>query len=221
MYTPSSLKEESDLSSGPPSSDSGYEPTPNYVTVSSSSSSPKRPYFNSMYDNREEPDFTTPLDCHYDGSLNSSLSLNGFRSTSNNNIHPLTHHQHSHPQPHSPLFYHQSYSGYPFYSTSYYSNGLGITPCQDNDNASKASSAAAVAIHAASSTTASAAASCAVAAAAAAALLPSPTGNSDVLTHNQDSQYSRSSSIPSSSAESNAFVSYPPIMPENTFVTEL
>ncbi|KAI8993608.1 hypothetical protein BDB01DRAFT_737825, partial [Pilobolus umbonatus] len=52
ICTPSSLKEDSDLSSGPSSSDSGYEATPNYVTISSNSS-PRRPYFTSMYDRDE------------------------------------------------------------------------------------------------------------------------------------------------------------------------
>ncbi|KAI7893610.1 uncharacterized protein EV154DRAFT_582325, partial [Mucor mucedo] len=65
ICTPSSLKEESDLSSGPPSSDSGYEATPNYVTMSSSPS-PRRPYFSSMYD-RDDNDF---LECHYEPSFN-------------------------------------------------------------------------------------------------------------------------------------------------------
>ncbi|KAF1802863.1 hypothetical protein FB192DRAFT_1280248 [Mucor lusitanicus] len=80
ICTPTSIKQEdSDLSSGPPSSDSGYEATPNYVTMSTSSS-PRRPYFSSMYD-RDEPDF---LDCPYDPTsfaMNSSYYPNALGIT--------------------------------------------------------------------------------------------------------------------------------------------
>ncbi|KAI8875327.1 hypothetical protein K501DRAFT_202846 [Backusella circina FSU 941] len=73
-----SIKEESDLSSGPPSTDSGYEATPNYIAMSSSSSSsPRRPYFSSMYD-KEDQDF---LDCPYDAApIENSFNMGGFRN---------------------------------------------------------------------------------------------------------------------------------------------
>lgn len=174
ICTPSSLKEESDLSSGPPSSDSGYEATPNYVTMSSTSS-PRRPYFTSMYD-RDENDF---LECHYDTLQSAAFNNhNTFRSNSHDNrssMHPLHtqphhHHHQQHPQPQSPLFYSQSYSGYPFYSTGYYPNALGITPC--NDNSAVTSTAPN------NNNTSNAAA-----AAAAVALMRSPNNTSDLLSH--------------------------------------
>lgn len=220
-----SIKEESDISSGPPSSDSGYEPTPNYITMSSSSSSsPRRPYFSSMYD-KEDQDF---LDCPYDTTstattIENSFSMNGFRNdhSPSSGIHPLTHH---HPQPHSPLFYHHNYSGYPFYSAGYYPNALGITPCQENNNttpsstSSSSSSAAAVAVAAASST--------AAAAAAAAALMRSPNRGPDLLSH-QDSHYmtptpGHCSSAPVSHSSSRHFVPYQPLnIPDTAFKAEI
>jgi hypothetical protein len=223
MRTPSSIKEESDLSSGPPSSDSGYEATPNYVTMSSSSdSSPRRPYFNSMYD-RDDQDF---LDCPYDSSMQTHFSMNGScRSDQrqSNVMHPLSHQ--SHPQPQSPLFYNQNYTGYPFYNTGYYPNALGITPCQENTSTST-SSAAAVAVAAASST--------AAAAAAAVALMRSPAGSAaDLLSHQDHYSSMPSSSNNTSSIQqrSNAnavpappshFASYQPLnMPENAFSADL
>ncbi|KAI9364575.1 hypothetical protein BD770DRAFT_310938, partial [Pilaira anomala] len=118
ICTPSSLKEESDLSSGPPSSDSGYEATPNYVTMSSSPS-PRRPYFSSMYDRDD--------------------------------------------------------NGYPFYSTGYYPNALGITPCQENSS----NNSSAVSVAASGNNTAAAAAAAAV------ALMRSPNNTSDLLSHHQ------------------------------------
>ncbi|KAG1063197.1 hypothetical protein G6F42_027253 [Rhizopus arrhizus] len=136
----------------------------------STSSSPRRTYFSSMYD-RDEPDF---LDCPYDPTsfaMNNTFRTSGIntadqRQQQHNVMHPLTHH--SHPQPQSPLFYHQNYSGYPFYSTGYYPNALGITPCQENSSTTTSNStstssstttnAAAVAVAAASSTAAAAAA---------------------------------------------------------------
>ncbi|KAG2213070.1 hypothetical protein INT47_011219 [Mucor saturninus] len=209
ICTPSSLKEESDLSSGPPSSDSGYEATPNYVTMSSSPS-PRRPYFSSMYD-RDDNDF---LECHYEPSFNINSS---FRSNNEQrNMHPLNHsqqqqqqqqqqshqqqqqhQQQQHPQPQSPLFYSQNYSGYPFYSTGYYPNALGITPCGETNNTTSPTSAA-------TSTASSAAA--AAAAAAAVALMRSP--NTDLLSHTQE-QYSA------------PYVSNYSSMPENAYGADI
>lgn len=223
MCTPSSIKEESDLSSGPPSSDSGYEATPNYVTMSSSSdSSPRKPYFNSMYD-RDDNDF---LDCSYDSSMQTSFSMNGnCRSDQRQSkgMHPLAHQ--SHPQPQSPLFYNQNYTGYPFYSTGYYPNALGITPCQENTSTST-SSAAAVAVAAASST--------AAAAAAAVALMRSPvSGATDLLSHqdhysgipptsNTSSTIQQRPNNNTTSVPSNHFAAYPPLnMADNTFNTDI
>jgi hypothetical protein len=221
MCTPSSIKEESDLSSGPPSSDSGYEATPNYITMSSSSdSSPRRPYFNSMYD-RDDQDF---LDCPYNSSMQTPFSMNGNcrDQRQSSAMHPLAHQ--SHPQPQSPLFYNQNYTEYPFYNTGYYPNALGITPCQENTPTST-SSAAAVAVAAASST--------AAAAAAAVALMRSPAGGAaaDLLSHqdhyssmpptsnntSQQRSNNNTASVPSSH-----FASYQPLnMPENAFNTDI
>ncbi|KAI8365428.1 hypothetical protein EDC96DRAFT_481503 [Choanephora cucurbitarum] len=53
ICTPSSIKEEADLSSGPPSSsDSGYEVTSNYASLSATSS-PKRSSFFPMYERED------------------------------------------------------------------------------------------------------------------------------------------------------------------------
>lgn len=180
ICTPSSLKEESDLSSGPPSSDSGYEATPNYVTMSSSPS-PRRPYFSSMYD-RDENDF---LECHYEPSFNMNSTFRNER-----NMHPQ-----QHPQPQSPLFYNQNYSGYPFYSTGYYPNALGITPCGETNTSTSTSAATA----AAAATTA--------AAAAAVALMRSP--NTDLLSHHPQEQYSA------------PYVSNYSSMPENAYGADI
>lgn len=243
ICTPTSIKQEdSDLSSGPPSSDSGYEATPNYVTMSTSSS-PRRTYFSSMYD-RDEPDF---LDCPYDPAsfaMNNNFRTSGIntadqRQQQHNVMHPLTHH--SHPQPQSPLFYHQNYSGYPFYSTGYYPNALGITPCQENSSTTTSNStstsssttntnAAAVAVAAASST--------AAAAAAAVALMRSPgsTNTTDLLSHHHQDQYSTTQQHHSSShphphhhqqqqqqhSSNGHFTPYQPLnLPENAFSTEI
>ncbi|KAI8047239.1 uncharacterized protein B0P05DRAFT_576390 [Gilbertella persicaria] len=156
ICTPSSIKEESDISSGPPSSDSGYEATPNYVALSTCSS-PKRPFFNTMY---EREDF---LD--YDGSFIQRP------------MHPL---HHNSAQPQSPLFY-QGYtnSEYPFYTAGYYPNALGITPCSSSDTSR--SSAAAVAVAAASSTAAAAAAAVAL------MRSPVTNHHVDLLSHQQQS----------------------------------
>lgn len=244
ICTPTSIKQEdSDLSSGPPSSDSGYEATPNYVTMSTSSS-PRRPYFNSMYD-RDEPDF---LDCPYDPTsfaMNNNFRTSTTASTDQrqNVMHPLSHH--SHPQPQSPLFYHQNYSGYPFYSTGYYPNALGITPCQESTSTTTSNStstsnsstnAAAVAVAAASST--------AAAAAAAVALMRSPGANTtDLLSHHHQDHYNNNNTTQQHHSNSNSqyhqqqqqqqqqhhhhssnghFTSYQPLnVPENAFSAEI
>lgn len=254
ICTPSSLKEDgSDLSSGPPSSDSGYDATPNYVTMSSSPS-PRRPYFSSMYE-RHENDF---LERHYESSLQGSFHNNmnhygGFTRHNNHHEaavaarHPLAHHsqqQQQHHQSHSPLFYNQNYSGYTFYSTGYYPNALGITPCQQQQQqqestststsssatSSNSASAAAVAVAAANSTAAVAAA-----AVAAAALMrsqsPPTNSTSDLLSHiKQEQHYSMSSTAANSNHNNGNHHHYMPnnvayhqplTMPENAYGTDL
>lgn len=127
-------------------------------------------------------------------------------------MHPLNHsqqqqHHHQqqhqqqqhqqHPQPQSPLFYSQNYSGYPFYSTGYYPNALGITPCGETNNTTSPTSV--------STSTASSAAA-AAAAAAAVALMRSP--NTDLLSHTQE-QYST------------PYVSNYSSMPENAYGADI
>ncbi|KAI9271293.1 hypothetical protein BY458DRAFT_555668 [Sporodiniella umbellata] len=222
-----SLKEESDLSSGPPSSISGYEPSANYNCVSTNSS-PRKPYFNSIYD-REEPEL---LDCSYDATLQSnpfSSTVGEYRNDCQQppgSIHPLINSSHSH----AALFYAQNqasqngYADYPFYNTGYYPTSLNLSPCHENAN-SPSSNAAAVAVAAASSTAAAAAAAAAV------FMRPSTASPVDLLSHHQD-QYNPMSSTPDtatsslqspncSTPPSGQFLSYPSNMPEASFQTDI
>lgn len=134
-----------------------------------------------MYD-RDENDF---LECHYEPSFNMNSTFRNER-----NMHPQ-----QHPQPQSPLFYNQNYSGYPFYSTGYYPNALGITPCGETNTSTSTSAATA----AAAATTA--------AAAAAVALMRSP--NTDLLSHHPQEQYSA------------PYVSNYSSMPENAYGADI
>ncbi|KAI8369694.1 hypothetical protein BD560DRAFT_352432, partial [Blakeslea trispora] len=116
ICTPSSIKEENDLSSGPPSSsDSGYEPASHYPSLSTTSS-PKRSFF--MYD--REDFLSYPVQ-------SSQFGLHPSFRPDQRALQTL---------PHSSLFYsynNQHATDYPFYTqpaTDYYPNALGITPCQ-------------------------------------------------------------------------------------------
>lgn len=228
ICTPS-LKEESDLSSGPPSSVSGYEPSANYGCMSNNSS-PRKPYFNSIYD-REEHDL---LDCSYDTSLQShsfSSTIGEYRNDCQqpqhpSSIHPLMHPSHSH----AALFYaqnqanHNSYSDYPFYNTGYYPSALSLSPCHENTS-SPSSNAAAIAVAAASSTAAAAAAAAAV------FMRPSTASPVDLLSHHQDhynlissSSDTTTSSLQSpncSTPPSSHFLSYSATMPETSFQADI
>ncbi|KAI8376489.1 uncharacterized protein BYT42DRAFT_574799 [Radiomyces spectabilis] len=118
------INEESDISStGPSSTETGYNTSSNYVTITQSSS--RRPYMNGIYGHGED-DFLHHY--QYQPTLQSSFQPNLTFQQYSDNASPATM-----PSSHQPsLFYHHStYMGYPSssYPNSYYPNVLGIAPC--------------------------------------------------------------------------------------------
>ncbi|KAI8979287.1 hypothetical protein BDF20DRAFT_912907 [Mycotypha africana] len=152
IYTPPALKEDgSELSSGPPSSDVSYEVSPNYVSISTTSS-PKESCYYSMH--TKEDDSQVLIGCHNDHSFqsaafdmnNSTIYLELQQHQRHEqpyslNMHPNTIHplgqQGPHSYPQTPLVYtpsqrHLSHGYQDYYApattaSDYYCNGLGIT----------------------------------------------------------------------------------------------